>query len=106
MVTSFVISAALPHEEWNMRIGWLTVAMGGGDEMILNGWKEIAHYLGRGIRTAQRWELFGLPVRRPSSRLRSAVSVRSEEIDSWLSHCTNGREVPISNTTLNPSDHA
>jgi hypothetical protein len=31
----------------------------------LNGWKEIAAYLGRSVRTVQRWEKdFGLPVRR------------------------------------------
>ena len=31
----------------------------------LNGWKEIANRLGKGVRTAQRWEkAYGLPVRR------------------------------------------
>ena len=32
---------------------------------LLNSWKEIADYLGRGVRTAQRWEVeLHLPVRR------------------------------------------
>ena len=30
---------------------------------VLNGWKEIANYLGKGVRTVQRYEReFGLPV--------------------------------------------
>lgn len=51
---------------------------------LLNGWKEISKYLGRGVRTAQRWEQLGLPVRRPRSKDRSAVVAFSEEIDAWL----------------------
>lgn len=52
--------------------------------MILNGWKEIANHLGRGVRTIQRWESLGLPVRRPNRKDRSAVCAFSEEIDEWL----------------------
>ena len=65
--------------------------------MILNGWKEIANYIGRGVRTVQRWEGLGLPVRRPNARLRSAVVTDSEELDRWLASCSNGRpgECPI-----------
>ncbi len=52
--------------------------------MILNGWKEIANYLGRGVRTVQRWEGFGLPVRRPVGGLRSSVITTTEDIDRWI----------------------
>ena len=52
--------------------------------MILNGWKEIASYLGRGVRTVQRWEGFGLPVRRPVGGLRSSVITTSEDLDRWI----------------------
>jgi CheY-like chemotaxis protein len=52
--------------------------------MLLNGWKEIASHLGRGVRTVQRWERLGLPVRRPNRRDRSAVCAFSEEVDQWL----------------------
>lgn len=53
---------------------------------ILNSWKEIAGYLGRGVRTVQRWEKdLGLPVRRPRNKTRSAVMAFPPEIDSWLS---------------------
>lgn len=52
---------------------------------ILNSWKEIALYLGRGVRTVQRWELeLGLPVRRPRGKPRSAVVALKAELDSWL----------------------
>lgn len=59
---------------------------------FLNGWKEIAAYIGRGVRTVQRWEALGLPVRRPNSRLRSAVVSTAAEIDAWLDHCGDGRQ--------------
>ena len=52
--------------------------------MILNSWKEIAQHLGRGIRTVQRWERLGLPVRRPNHKNPSAVVAFSEELDEWL----------------------
>ena len=52
--------------------------------MILKGWKDIAKYLGCGIRTVQRWQVLGLPVRRPAHRRRSAVVAVSEDLDAWL----------------------
>jgi hypothetical protein len=52
--------------------------------MILNGWKEIAQHVGRGVRTVQRWENEGLPVRRPVGRPRTAVLAFSDEVDGWL----------------------
>ena len=52
---------------------------------ILNSWKEIASYLGRGVRTVQRWEQnCGLPVHRPNGRERSSTVALSAEIDEWL----------------------
>lgn len=52
--------------------------------MILKGWKDIAKYLGCGLRTAQRWEALGLPVRRPGHRLRSAVVALTNDLDAWV----------------------
>ena len=51
---------------------------------LLMSWKEIAAYLGRGVRTVQRWEKeFGLPVKR--SRLHPrVVSAEIRDIDSWI----------------------
>lgn len=54
-------------------------------QRVLNSWKEIAHYVGRGVRTVQRWERdLGFPVRRPRSHQRSAVIAFPDEIDAWL----------------------
>ena len=58
-----------------------------GEIVILNGWKEIANHLGRGVRTVQRWEQLGLPVRRPKGTDRSAVLALSEELDEWVKRC-------------------
>lgn len=52
---------------------------------VLNGWKEIAEYLHKGVRTVQRNELdLGLPVRRPAAKDRSAVIAFTDELDEWL----------------------
>jgi hypothetical protein len=57
------------------------------ESTVLQSWKEIAQYVGRGVRTVQRWEAYGLPVRRPSGRDRSAVLALKSEIDDWLRSC-------------------
>jgi len=52
---------------------------------ILSGWKEIATYLGKGVRTVQRQERgLGLPVRRPAGRIRAAVVATKAELDGWI----------------------
>ena len=52
---------------------------------ILNSWKEIASYLGRGVRTIQRYEEnLGLPVHRPAGRERTAVLAFADELEQWL----------------------
>lgn len=52
---------------------------------LLNSWKEIAAYLGRGVRTVQRWEIeLALPVHRPHQRSRSAVIASRSELNDWL----------------------
>ena len=52
---------------------------------FLNSWKEIANYMGRGVRTVQRYEAqFGLPVRRPAGKSRSSVIATRAEIDAWV----------------------
>jgi hypothetical protein len=52
--------------------------------MRLQGWKEISGYLKCGIRTAQRWEKQGLPVRQLGKGRRSPVFAFSEELDEWV----------------------
>jgi len=56
----------------------------------LGSWKEIAAYLNRTIRTAQRWErLERLPVRRHIHRRASTVFAYKAEIDAWLKKRTS-----------------
>ena len=50
----------------------------------LDSWKEIATYLGRGVRTVQRWERDeGLPVHRLTHEKRGNVYARREELAAW-----------------------
>ncbi len=59
---------------------------------VLTSWKDIAKYLGKGVRTAQRWEAeLGLPVRRPKQEGKSVVLAIPEEIDAWV-HSHRQRE--------------
>ena len=51
---------------------------------LLNSWKEVAGYLGRGVRTVQRWEKLGLPVRRLGAGPRSPVVANAADLDRWL----------------------
>jgi hypothetical protein len=73
-----------------MRFMFVRNGRGGMSQLkVLQGWKEIASYLNRGVRTVQRWEaMFGLPVHRPAGHSYSAVLAIDEEIDHWLSTTT------------------
>ena len=52
---------------------------------VLSGWKEIARYLGRGVRTVQRYEHeLGLPTRRISGHRRGSVLAAKSDLDSWV----------------------
>jgi uncharacterized protein YceH (UPF0502 family) len=51
---------------------------------LLTSWKEIGLYLGKGVRTVQRWERdFDLPIHRAPSGSRRAIFAVSEELDAW-----------------------
>jgi Tol biopolymer transport system component len=50
----------------------------------LDSWKEIAAYLGRGVRTVQRWETTeGLPVHRLGQDRTGPVFAYRQELDAW-----------------------
>lgn len=50
----------------------------------LDSWKSIAHFLGRSLRTVQRWHVhFGLPVYRVAGD-KSSVFAFEDELDEWL----------------------
>ena len=55
-----------------------------GEPDRLDSWKEIAAYLGRDVRTVQRWERAeGLPVHRHVHSERGSVFASRVEIDAW-----------------------
>jgi hypothetical protein len=52
---------------------------------FLSGWKDIANYLGKGVRTVQRYEReLGLPVRRPAGKPWGSVVATRAELDGWV----------------------
>jgi hypothetical protein len=57
----------------------------GEPAQFVSGWKDIARYLGKGVRTVQRYEReFGLPVRRPAGKPCGSVVATKAEIDAWV----------------------
>lgn len=67
------------------------------NDAVLNSWKEIAAYMGRGVRTVQRWEQeLGLPVRRPRGKERSAVIALKPDLDRWLHNVPQGHPITAS----------
>jgi len=61
------------------------VVMNGTNPEFLSGWKEIAAYLRKGVRTVQRYERhMGLPVRRPAGNAQGSVLATRAELDAWV----------------------
>jgi hypothetical protein len=61
---------------------------------VLTSWREIARYVGKGVRTVQRWEQeLGLPVHRTKPGEKGSVLAVPGEIDSWVKtqQFTDGR---------------
>lgn len=59
-------------------------AKGDAHPRVLGSWKEIAQFLGKGVRTVQRWEReLNLPVHRPSVSLKGVVIAFPEELERW-----------------------
>ena len=69
---------------------------------VLTSWKDIARYMGKGVRTVQRWEQdFGLPVRRPLGSNKKAVLARPRELDAWVAlRCGSRAEKSSANFTV------
>ena len=55
-------------------------------QAVLSSWKDIAVYLGKGVRTVQRWEQeYGLPVRRVKlSGSKTPIMALAIELDAWV----------------------
>jgi hypothetical protein len=63
----------------------------------LDSWKEIALYLGRQVRTVQRWEIReGLPVHRQFHVKAGTVCAFKHEVDTWLSNRCRLLRKPVS----------
>jgi hypothetical protein len=66
-----------------------------GDGDRLNGWKEIASFLGKGVRTVQRWELhYDLPIHRIGRDGGEIVFAFRSEIDQWSRSTTLAKSSP------------
>lgn len=53
-------------------------------QTLLSSWKEIAQYMGKGVRTVQRWERCqGLPVHRPAGSPKGVVLAYPSELHAW-----------------------
>jgi tetratricopeptide (TPR) repeat protein len=60
----------------------------------LEGWKAIASYLRRDIRTVQRWELHeGLPIHRLGHQQRASAVAFTGELDEWMARRLSSRPV-------------
>lgn len=60
---------------------------------ILSGWKDIANYMGKGVRTVQRYgRELGLPVRRISAKPKASVLVTKAELDVWIHAAFNHQD--------------
>jgi hypothetical protein len=56
------------------------------ESKVLTGWKDIGDYLGKSVRTVQRYERhLRLPVHRPSGRSGGSVTCSSFELEKWVS---------------------
>jgi predicted DNA-binding transcriptional regulator AlpA len=78
------------------------------DSTVLSSWKDIARYLGKGVRTVQRWERhLGLPVRRPiGAAQKSAVLLYRGDVDAWLATRFSARALEKNGTQRNQSSRS
>jgi hypothetical protein len=52
---------------------------------IFSGWKDIAKYLRKGVRSVQRYEReLALPIHRPGGKSRGPVIGTKAELDGWV----------------------
>lgn len=62
-------------------------------DKVFSSWKEIAAYLGKGVRTVQRWEAeLNLPVHRPSDQ--GIVLAYESELQRWAQRKTERLNPP------------
>lgn len=63
-------------------------------DKVFSSWKEIAAYLGKGVRTVQRWEAeLELPVHRPSEQ--GIILAYESELQQWARRKAEGLNPPV-----------
>jgi hypothetical protein len=74
------------------------------ESTVLSSWKDIARYMGKGVRTVQRWERhLGLPVRRPNGASRkSAVLLDRGDLEAWMATRFSARTASMSLAATKP----
>src|SRR5215469_18870364 len=78
------------------------VNMGNSQLEILSGWKQIAHHLGKGVRTVQRYEReLGLPIRRPAGKSGGSVIATAGELDAWVTASPIREQFELAHTAIN-----
>ena len=69
-------------------------------EPILRSWREVAHYLHRGVRTVQRWEkALHLPVHRVTTG--SEIFAFTAEVDAWFLSVARNSSAPADGESKN-----
>ena len=70
---------------------------------ILDTWKGIASYLGRDVRTVQRWERTrNLPVHRLPGADKAAVFARKSELERWRNQTGTDEAVAVPSVAVLP----
>lgn len=70
---------------------------------FLSGWKDIANYLGKGVRTVQRYEReLGLPIRRPAGKQWGSVIATKAELDGWIAASPIREQFELARLTDDP----
>ena len=77
---------------------------------VLNSWKEISAFLGRGVRTVQRWErMHKLPIYRVGHGQRSPVFAYTSELSLWLHNISRSQlsrnQIPVTPAPANDRVH-
>lgn len=95
-LTLSAVLVQVPPKKFELTIGEQPMNDGSSSAAVhvLTSWKDIARYMGKGVRTVQRWEQdFGLPVRRPQGSSKKAILARPRDLDAWVAlRCTSRTE--------------
>lgn len=73
---------------------------------VFTSWKEIAQYVGKGVRTVQRWECEqGFPVHSVFGKTKRSIVAFPKEIDEWL-QSKEMRESRATGPEMDPLQHS